>query len=1008
MSLQKQPIDISFAKGLDQKTDPFRVPIGNFLRLQNQVFNKGGLLSKRNGYGQITALPSPTDFLTTFNGNLTAVGDSLLAYIQGTNKWVNKGSFHPLSLSVLPMIRSNTNQTQVDAVTASNNVVCTVFTDVGPSAATTYKYAVLDSITGQNILPPAAIPSNGTVTNAPRVFLLGNYFVIVFGMVLTATNHLQYVVISTVNPVAPTVSHEISAQYTPSTGLAFDGFVANNSLYMAWNGSDGGGAIRMAKLDGTLLLHSTVVQAGSSATLMSVTADISGPTANIYISFWDSGSTDGFVLVRDQNFLAISGPTQIINNTAVLNITAVANNQVGTIFYEVSNNYSYDSGIPTHFINSVTCTQAGTPGSPVTIIRSLGLASKAFLFQDMPYMMGIYFSNYQPTYFLINSSGQIVSKLAYSNAGAYLTHGLPNAMVRGNDVSISYQFKDLIIPVNKAQDIDNTAGVYAQTGLNYITYTFGTESIPSEIGGSLELTGGLLWMYDGYSIVENGFNVWPDNVEVTTATTGGFLEDQQYFYQAIYEWTDNQGNIHRSAPSVPVGIVTTGGDTSANTVFVPTLRLTYKTSNPVKIVIYRWSVNQQAYYQVTSVTNPLLNNVTVDSVSFVDTQVDADILGNSIIYTTGGIIENIGAPSFNAITLFDDRLWGIAAEDPNLLWYSKQVIEQTPVEMSDLFTIYVAPSISAQGSTGPSKCIAPMDDKLIIFKRDAMYYINGSGPDNTGTNSQYSQPTFIASTVGCSNQQSIVFSPAGLMFQSDKGIWLLDRSLNTQYIGAAVEDFTQSALVQSAVNVPETTQIRFTLDSGVTLMYDYYYQQWGTFVNVPANSSTLYQNLHTYLDQYGRVYQETPGRYLDGSQPVLQGFSTSWISAAGLQGFQRAYFMHLLGTYISPHKLNIQIAYDFDYSKTQTILVTPDNSFTTWGSTSPWGSTDVWGGETNVEQMRIFFERQKCQSFQIIVDEVYDPSFGSYAGAGLTLSGINLTIGVKKLYPTLSAVKSFG
>lgn len=1006
--LQKQPIDISFAKGLDQKTDPFRVPIGNFLRLQNQVFEKGGRLTKRNGYGQLTNLPSPADFLTTFNGNLTAIGDSLLAYIQGTNKWVNKGSFHPISLNTLSMIRSNTNQMQVDAVTSSNNLTCVVFTDVGPGPTTTYKYAVLDSVTGQNVLPPAVIPSNGTVTNAPRVFLLNNYFIIVFGMLLTATNHLQYVVISNVNPVAPTSSFEISAQYAPSTGLAFDAVAANGSLFIGWNGSDGGGALRFARLDGTLLLHSTTVLSGSSATLMNLTADISGTTPNLYVSYWTSTGNNGYVRVFDQNFNSVSGPSQIITSVAISNITAVAENAVCTVFYEVLNNYTYDSGIPTHFINKVTVTQSGTVGATSTILRSVGLASKAFLYNATPYILAIYFSNFQPTYFLINSSGQIISKLAYSNAGAYLTHGLPNAMVTGNSASIAYQFKDLIIPVNKAQGADSTAGVYAQTGLNYVTYTFGTESIVSEIGESLELTGGLLWMYDGYSIVENNFNVWPDNIEVTTSTTGGTITDQQYFYQAIYEWADNQGSIHRSAPSVPVTVTTAGGNTSSNTIFVPTLRLTYKTANPVKIVIYRWSVGQQEYFQVTSVSNPLLNNTAVDSVSFVDTQPDSAILGNSLIYTTGGVIENTGAPAFNSITLFDDRLWGIDAEDPNLLWYSKQVIESTPVEMSDLFTLYVAPSISAQGSTGPSKCLAPMDDKLIVFKRDAMYYVNGSGPDNTGANSQYSQPTFIASTVGCSNQQSIVFSPAGLMFQSDKGIWLLDRSLNTEYIGAPVEDFTLSATVQSAVNVPETTQIRFTLSSGITLVYDYYYGQWSTFVNVPATSSTLYQNLHTYLDEFGRVFQETPGKYLDGSNPVLQAFSTSWISAAGLQGFQRAYWMHILGTYLSPHKLSIEIAYDFDYNKTQTLVISPDNAFETWGSSTPWGGDGVWGGDTNVEQMRIFFERQKCQSFQIIIDEVLDPQFSAQAGAGLTVSGLNLTIGVKKLYPTLSAAKSFG
>ena len=74
-----------------------------------------------------------------------------------------------------------------------------------------------------------------------------------------------------------------------------------------------------------------------------------------------------------------------------------------------------------------------------------------------------------------------------------------------------------------------------------------------------------------------------------------------------------------------------------------------------------------------------------------------------------------------------------------------------------------------------------MDDKLIIFKKDAIYYITGTGPDNTGANGTFSDATFITSTVGCANPSSIVLMPNGIMFQSDKGIWLLDRQLGTTY-----------------------------------------------------------------------------------------------------------------------------------------------------------------------------------------------------------------------------------
>jgi len=96
------------------------------------------------------------------------------------------------------------------------------------------------------------------------------------------------------------------------------------------------------------------------------------------------------------------------------------------------------------------------------------------------------------------------------------------------------------------------------------------------------------------------------------------------------------------------------------------------------------------------------------------------------------VAEDIGPPATKILALFDTRLWLVDAESPNTLWFSKQIIDSTPVEMSDLFTFYIAPTTSSQGSTGPTTALAPMDDKLIIFKGNAAYYINGQGPDNTG------------------------------------------------------------------------------------------------------------------------------------------------------------------------------------------------------------------------------------------------------------------------------------
>jgi hypothetical protein len=362
-------------------------------------------------------------------------------------------------------------------------------------------------------------------------------------------------------------------------------------------------------------------------------------------------------------------------------------------------------------------------------------------------------------------------------------------------------------------------------------------------------------------------------------------------------------------------------------------------------------------------------------------------------------------------------LWGIDAEDPNLLWYSKQVIEATPVEMSDLFTIYVAPSIGSQGSTGDMTCLAPMDDKLIIFKANALYYMNGTGPDNLGANSQYSPPLFITSVVGSSNQQSIVFIPDGLIFQSEtaifedrvvtNGLWLLNRGMSVTYIGAPVESLTNEGSVQSAVTIPGTTQVRFTLSSGIILMYDYYFQQWGTFEGAASLSSTSYQNLHTLLDENSNILQQTPDSYIDNSNPVLMSFETSWINLAGLQGYQRAYFFYLLGEYLSPHFLQVGISYDYNPSIVQSVTITPDNYSLPYGDQSPYGQ-GTYGGASRVEQWRIFFANQRCQAFKLTIQEIFDNSLGVAAGPGLTISGLNCLVAVARGFKSQGANNTVG
>lgn len=1189
--ITKQNININFAEGLDKKTDPKQVSIGRFLSMENSVFTTAKRLTKRNGNQLVSSLlasSASATYLTTLNDNLTAVGGNVYAYNTSNSTWLSKGVYAPMEIDTLSLIRNSISQNQADCVVAPNGLICVAYTETN-GTTTDYKYAIINSTTGQNVVAPTLIPAGaGTVTGSPKTFLLGNYFIIAFTNEISSVYHLQYIAISTYNPTNVTTAADLASAYVPSTSVAWDGFVAGDYLYIAYNTTTGGQSVKIVNLAASSAAaggspSAAVVFLGYEASIVSVTVDVTSSSGLVYVSWYYSGTGYMAAVSTAPNFTVSMIPVETITTGTILNLASAAQNGACTLFWEVSNSYGYDSSIPTNYIDGITVTPSGNPvsfhsvfssgagtitassatglvngmyvvdtttaasippnttfthsgttltlsnntagnsasspgdllmaqavsiSSSFTIVRSVGLASKAFIVDGVIYFLSAYESSaasgagYQPTYFLINGSTSIqaapapVAKLAYSNGGGYLATGIPNVTVNGNIAQVIYLRKDLLEAQAQPaiQSINTTApAVFTQTGINLATFTIGTQNIGSvEIAEGLQLTGGFGWMYDGYLPVEEDFLLWPDSVEVTpgvsVSTTGNISSTSNpleitsitttgiyvgmnvtdstnptaiatgtvvtsvgtstvgisnavvhthsgdtfvfngnlvsevgsvyntFYYQVIYRWTDNQGNVYRSAPSIPVSFTASADDAYTYAVLnIPTLRLTYKIANPLVIEVYRWSTANQVYYLTSSITVPIVNSTTTDYVTFVDVNSDTSIIGNEIIYTTGGVVEDINSPASNIITLFDTRAWKVDAEDPNLLWYSKQIIEAVPVEWSDLFTYYVAPNVGTSQNTGGVGAMAPMDDKLILFKQkgNVICFLNGTGPDNTGANSQYpATPYSIVSPVTCNNQASVVLTPSGLMFQASQGsgIWLLDRSLNVTYIGKDVESYNGS-IVTSAVNVPGTTQIRFSLNTGEVLVYDYFFGQWDTFnqqsVTPTIISACVYEELHTYLNSNGQVYQESPGEYLDGTNPVLMQFTTGPIYLNGVSGYQRAVALVLTGSYLSPTQLVVQIAFNFG-SYTQQYIITPTNATGVYGSDAIYGQTSPLGGPGPLMQWRIPLEMQLCQSFQISAQEVYDPSIGQPAGAGFTLSNINCEILVKSGRRPLPAAQTQG
>lgn len=1007
--IQKEAFSIPFGVGLDTKTDPFQVQPGKMLALQNSIFDKGGQLKKRNGFSALPALPDSTSTgISTYSGGLIAIGNNVSSLSANNGQWVTKGSVVPMSVSTTSAARTSNNIVIVDSATLSSGISCVAFQD---NLGNAY-YEVIDTSNGSTIIPITTIQSGAS---SPRVVILGNYFLVCFAQTTGGTTFLRYLPIPVNNLASPGAIVQLSSQVNNSSKL-FDVYVAANNAYFAWSGSDVGGSIRMTYVDSILNQHGTIVQATNEPTLLSITADTTQSTPVIWTS-WNEITTDSiYAMAKNQILSPILAKTLVTafigTGTGNAGLVTSSANSVLMVFGNYAQADPAGVGQQFEVLFKASITQAGTATAGSILLDTLWIASKSFYVanKNKHYVLGYFQSAVQPSLFLVDQTGIVVAKLAYSNAGLSSDNNTKPSISQ-NDVnfSFSYLFADLLLGASTAAGSTQNS-IYANFGSNIATLEFDSTGMTTdEIASAVHVTGGVLSMYDGAQVVELGFNVFPDHLVGVASSTLGFMIPQIYYYYVTYEWTDNNGNTHRSAPSIPLK-VTVGAGTNTNkvTLQIPYLSLTSKAgNNPVRVCIYRQSVAQPVPYLVTNINTPQLNIVNGGWLTYVDTVADTSLVGNLILYTNGGVVEDIAPPACTSSTLYRSRMLVVDAEDQNLIWYSKQVIENTPVEFSDLFTIYVAPTISAQGSTGPISALSAMDDKLIIFKRNAVYYLTGNGPDNTGANNDFSEPVFITSTVGCINQKSVLFTPIGIIFQSDKGIWLLGRDLSTSYIGAEVEQYNSDNVV-SAVTIPGTNQIRLCLDNGMTLMYDYYYRQWATFSNVPAISSTIYQGLHTYLNSSGAVFQESIGSYTDNGNPVLVSFTTSWMNLAGLQGFERGYYFYLLGVYYSPHKLSVSIAYDYNSSATQTTLITPTNYSPAYGGDSIYGGGDPYGGSGNVEQWRVFLQKQKCQAFQLQVSEIYDPSFGVAPGAGLTLSGINMVVGVKRRYRPISGSNSVG
>jgi hypothetical protein len=986
LPLDRQNVPISFSQGLDLKNDYKQIMPGKWLTLENVHFQTPGELRKRNGYEPYTtAAHGPTittgTGVSVYNNELILMsGQGLYSFSPTTDLWIYKGGQTSFQTTDTQIVNDSTIKGISDTAT-SGQLSIIVWPDGGVlDEGTNVRYSVRDNITGTLIIDGAYTGiTDAQNTGVIRVFALSTYFIIMY--YTEVDNTIQYIAISVSNPYAPILFGAAASDNFVNT--LFDGVVYNDTLYFVYLNTAG------TEVNVNTISNALVV--GGAATIAN------SPATNGLTIFTDSVLNQAWVswITASGNIqysvLTLPGLTPFLASTTIsglydagygVNAVGVASNGAGTIWVT---QYVTETPEPvfTPFITAyVTATNIAPTQTVLPFYRGTFIYARPFVYNSVTYLPIAWNSTLQSTLFIIDATAHtVIGRLLYGQLWTTQDANLQTNPPTFTPPNVSNPSSGVYNLAATQTGLEFNTTYATEVGLVTLDFNSQTNYQSLQAAGALLITGGMGRQYDGAVASEQGFNLFPEGVTSTASNTGGHLGNASvpttYQYSIVYSWTSTEGQINYSFPSIPDNATTrtfsAGVTTGSVTLTIPTLRLTER-GNAI-ISVYRTEGNGTTFYLVN--TNNIIgnasylpNNIEVDYVTYVDTTPDSSLISNPQLYTTGSVVGNDPMPPANAIALYKNRVMLVPSENPLQLWYSKTITQGVPIEFSEEFVQQV------DERDGNIITIAPLDDKLIIFKAHTIFYMTGEGPDNTGAQDDFSPAQLIATDTGCSDVRSVVFSPVGLMFKSEKGIYLLDRSLQATYIGAPVEAYNSQTVI-SATLLTASNKIHFALESGPTLVYDYFVQQWsvytGVFNSFPPIQATVFNENYTFVSSDGRVWEETPGIFLDATAPISMKLVTGWLSMAQLQGFERVRRMLILGEYISAHTLTVQIAYDFNtgYAQTDNIAVTSNPAPYQW---------------------RIDFERQKCQAIQFSLQDTPTAPYGE----SLSLSAFNLMVGVKK------------
>jgi hypothetical protein len=1010
MPLTYQPVDIPLARGYDSRSDAKVMEPTRLTDLRNGVLDKPGAVRKREGYAQLTqdiVNSSSTTSTTTYGifthgkSVLQATPTRLYQYAAGAQSWVSRGIFFGGSVKdIVEVANTRTYMSSLPgsikipadtAVVSSYRVTAWYINEFSTQRGLWYQ--VTDTHNGTVILGPTkkteVTASSSTAT--VRVFAMSTSKVlIVYPNVDDGTVECFTLDCSSLANLETSAAAAVTASSSTSYGATtpFDACymgteaLATSIAFVHPVTGSSPQALRVGYFDDDGVFGNTgTVRAGAARVTspVAIFANESGTAATVLFCA-DSSSRLAFSMIDASAAETANGN---VNNSDVTYYACTgiwSGDSSWTALWQGNTNTAtaaeaFELRTAVHDSSGTQTTSPATKRYNSFLVGGLFAAGSGSFYLACPNpagAVGLDSDGSEYSILLVDLSdnkpiGCVARGTAFGARGSALIR--PTGDEQGN-AFVRFAACDNAGAIHVYE-----MGYSSETDFLYKTYH------GSNVGGALYLGGVMTWEFDGSALYENGFLHTPgmndtdladaSNAFIATSTTGALTQLQSYRYRVYYEYTDHLNRRVQSAFPYEFGVTLESSNDDV-TLTIPTLQWTRREGSGVRIAVYRTAgTDLETFYRVDSVRN----NPDAATVTVLDLISDAALLDNELDYQSAGELDNLPFPPTYAMAAAQDRLFGVSAEKPNRVIYSKPLDGDGSVEFNDALYIEFPETIVALATYGSA---------VYAFAEETVYMFSGEGPDGTGTQGSFSAPIVLARNLGVENPKAVCETPVGVLFVGDQGAWVAGAD-GVRPAGDVLSKEDSAAIPQRTIRaihvLPDTHRVRIVasdLTGTQVIDWDYEFREWSR--HVLANTSqfigaTVANGKYYIGVSDGKVLQFTSrtdtATFTDSGTAVNMLLKTAWIRPSGSAiANNRATHGYLLGKDMGHgHSVTVEVAYDYD------------ETFTTVGTFAA----------TGFPQIRFRLPRISFRAIMFRITEVADDS----PGEGIELSALGLELAME-------------